>query len=167
MPRLFVKEIRLLTLKPEGKGPAGTLSLREALVGAIFVVSSYLASVGRCTHSSAVLPKPAGIPCHCVLQLPHESQRACTIPILCGYLVKARGHTQGAVLQHLALVAMGTRIPESHRTNNPGVSSWHTATPRALHRSRRQCSCSLPVKRTYLFVLELQPEGQTSSLPFI
>lgn len=70
---------------------------------------------------------------------------------------------QSIRLDYLTLVASSTYIFESHGTvtNEETVLGW---LPQGIAHSRLKQTPSLSVKEAYLIVLELQQEGQTSSL---
>ena len=59
----------------------------------------------------------------------------------------------------------GLAVPQD--CNNQRVSSWVATTLRALHRQRLKPTPSPSVKKAYLLVLELWPEGQASCLSHI
>ena len=70
-------------------------------------------------------------------------------------------------LDCLALVTRGACVPESQGTITI-ENYWHVTTPRALHKQEAETHTPyLFMKKVYLLILELWPEGQASGLAYI
>ena len=87
---------------------------------------------------------------------------------LCHCPAKVSEHaqaTQRILLHHLALVARGACVPGSHRTIAMGEAVLCRLSPPGHHiDSSLKHTPSLSVRKSYLHVLELHPEGETSGL---
>lgn len=107
-------------------------------------------------HSSPTLLVQADMRGHSHLPLPCQSQQVSTVP-----LKDAPSSTgPGGRVRSGALVLK--RPHGSATTGQTILAGYH---PQSTADSRLKDTLSLPVKKAYLLLLELPPEGQASGLP--